>query len=181
MKKQSILISALFCIMVMAGCGQSEPVLPDTPETLPLQEALPETSEPLPLQDTPPEAPESTHEHQLSAGDNILEHEDVGYCGNTVTTISYHPAGINDGEAWEKSFWGSPSVSLTDLLRYLDYSGGTCRCMPEYTVDTEFGTGYGISLSEGYARYDGGQTDLTEEQIEEIQNILDEIRTTESL
>ena len=76
------------------------------------------------------------------------------------------------GEPWEASFAGSDSVALTDLLRYLDYSGDICRCLPEYNVDTEFGKGYGINLTEGYARYDGGQTPLTEEQIEQIGEII---------
>ena len=71
------------------------------------------------------------------------------------------------------SFWGDDSVALTDLLLYLDYSGDVCRCMPEYRVDTEFGTGYGINLTEGYARCGDGQASLTAEQAEQIQAILD--------
>ena len=58
-------------------------------------------------------------------------------------------------------------------LWYLDYSGDVCRCLPEYSVDTEFGTGYGVNLTEGYARSGGGQTDLTEEQVEQIREILE--------
>ena len=101
---------------------------------------------------------------------NVLEHEEAGYCGNTITTVS-RETGMG-GEPWEASFAGSDSVALTDLLRYLDYSGDICRCLPEYNVDTEFGKGYGINLTEGYARYDGGQTPLTEEQIEQIGEII---------
>lgn len=112
------------------------------------------------------------HSHSLSEGNNIVDHETAGYCGNTVTTVSFRGSDLC-GEPWEVSFWGSDSVALTDLLLYLDYSEGTCRCMPEYTVDTEFGTGYGINLTEGYARHDGGQVSLTEEQIGQIQEILD--------
>lgn len=115
------------------------------------------------------QAEEDGHSHPLSVGDNVLEHEAVGYCGNTVTTISRE--GQEDGVS--VSFWGNDSVELTDLLRYLDYSGGVCRCLPEYTVDTEFGAGYGISLTGGYVRYNGGQAPLTAGQVELIQGIFD--------
>jgi len=115
------------------------------------------------------QAEEDGHSHSLSEGDNVLEHEAAGYCGNTVTTISR--AGQADGDP--VSFWGSDSVKLTDLLRDLDYSGEVCRCLPEYTVDTEFGAGYGISLTGGYVRYNGGQAPLTAGQVELIQGIFD--------
>lgn len=115
----------------------------------------------------------SYHSHQPYDGNNIVEHEEAGYCGNTVTTVSFLPMG--EGNEWEKSFWGDDSVALTDLLRYLDYSGEICRCLPEYVVDTEFGQGYGINLSQGYARYGDGQAELTSEQIEDIRDILDRV------
>lgn len=117
------------------------------------------------------EAHMDEHSHSLAEGNNIVEHEAMGYCGNTVTTISCQIRQNDD--PWEVSFWGSDSVALTDLLRYLDYSGDVCRCLPEYTVDTEFGTEYGINLTEGYVRHDGGQVSLTEEQIRQIREILD--------
>lgn len=96
---------------------------------------------------------------------NVLDHEADGYCGNTVTKVK-------DYHGWEQSFWGSDSVAMTDLLRFLDYSGGICRCPVEYIVDTEFGENYGINLSEGFVRHDEGQTDLTQEQIELIREII---------
>lgn len=55
----------------------------------------------------------------------------------------------------------------------LDYSGDVCGCQPEYIVDTEFGSDYGISLTEYYARHDGRQVQLTEEQVLDIQEIID--------
>ena len=114
---------------------------------------------------------EKDHDHQLTEGDNIVPHEEVGYCGNTVTTVSREER-VWDAP-WEASFWGEDSVALTDLLLYLDYSGEVCTCLPEYSVDTEFGAGYGVSLTEGFARHDGGQVSLTAEQVEEIRAILD--------
>ena len=44
--------------------------------------------------------------------------------------------------------------------------------MAEFTVKTEFGDPYDVNLSQGYARCDSGQADLTEEQIEAIRAIL---------
>ena len=71
------------------------------------------------------------------------------------------------------------SVTLTDILVNLDYDPmHVCRCRPEYTVDTEFGTGYGINLTAGYARCDKGQADLTQEQIDTIAEIIEWAKTT---
>ena len=129
------------------------------------------------------EETEGEDAHSPALEDNILPHEPGGYCGNTVTTLRYTGgvAGPAEGsEAWERSFWGSPSVELTDLLLYLDYSGDVCRCLPEYEVDTEFSdTAYGINLTSAYARHDGKQVSLTQTQVEQIQAIIDQI-TAES-
>lgn len=118
--------------------------------------------------------PEGTgHSHQPAQADNILPHDAAGYCGNTTTTVSFQ----SPDESWEVSFWGGDSVELTDLLRYLDYSGDMCKCLPEYSVKTEFSEEpYGVSLTEGYARNGSGQAELTGEQVELIRGILDRER-----
>jgi len=113
------------------------------------------------------------HSHHPIEGNNIVDHENVGYCGNTVTTISNYSPESED--AWEKSFWGSDSVALTDLLLYLDYREDICRCMPEYRVDTEFGEDYGINLTEGYVRHGDKQVDLTPRQAETVREIIERI------
>lgn len=115
------------------------------------------------------------HTHLPAETDSTLEHESVGYCGNTLTTVTY--GGFSE-EAWSVTFMGSDSVALTDLLLYLDYSGDICKCLPEYTVDTEFGKGYGLSLGpdSSYARYEGGQASLTAEQVEKILAIIERQR-----
>ena len=150
------LILTLLLLALLTACGGSpipaEPTVPVPEETA----AAPE---------------EAPCVHRPFQGDNVTEHEAAGYCGNTVTTISREER-VWD-EPWEASFWGEDSVALTDLLLYLDYSGDVCRCLPEYSVDTEFGAGYGVSLTEGFARHDGGQVSLTAEQVEEIRAILD--------
>lgn len=114
---------------------------------------------------------EDVHSPAPAEADNILPHEQALYCGNTVTTVKFDAVGTTE-EKWEKSFWGEDSVRMTDLLRFFDYSGDICRCRPEYTVDTEFGEGYGINLSEGYVRHDGRQVTLTEEQTAELREII---------
>lgn len=87
-------------------------------------------------------------------------------CGNTITTIRF-----DDGKSF--SFMYGNSVEMTSILINLDYvEGSMCDCLPEYTVDTEFGTGYGINLTEGYARFDGGQVDLTQEQVDKLGEII---------
>lgn len=109
--------------------------------------------------------------HTLSEGGNVAAHEKTLYCGNTITSVTKEKWA--DGETWTADFWGEDSIALTDLLRFLDYSGEVCRCLPEYTVDTEFGDGFGVNLTEGYARYGDGQTDLTAEQLELIREIIE--------
>lgn len=105
------------------------------------------------------------HSHQLATQPEIVEHPTPGYCGNTFTTIRYL------GE--EYGFMGGNSVELTDLLRHLDYNPyKVCKCLPELSVETEFGT-YGVHLSEGYARCENGQAALTREQVQTIRNILE--------
>ena len=106
------------------------------------------------------------HSHSLAEQPQTVDDPVTGYCGNTMTTI------VIDGK--EYTFMGSDSVNLTDMLINLKYDPKqVCRCAPEFTVKTEFGEPYGVNLSQGYARCEEGQTDLTEEQIERIREILD--------
>lgn len=109
---------------------------------------------------------EDWHTHQPTEEEQIVSDPFVGYCGNTRTTIYF-----DDGKSC--SLMPGNSVYLTDVLHNLDYDKKKlCKCLPEYTVDTEFGLGYGINLTEGYARYDNGQAELTQEQIDKIKEII---------
>jgi len=106
------------------------------------------------------------HSHTLAEQPQTVDDPVTGYCGNTMTTI------VIDGQ--EYTFMGSDSVNLTDILINLKYDPmRVCRCVPEFTVKTEFGEPYGVNLSQGYAQCEDGQADLTIEQIEKIQKILD--------
>lgn len=105
------------------------------------------------------------HVHAPAAEPETVDDPVSGYCGNTVTKVTV------DGETY--SFWGGDSVDLTDILINLAYDPArVCRCMAEFTVDTEFGTGYGVNLTESFARCEAGQADLTAEQTEIIQGVL---------
>ncbi len=105
------------------------------------------------------------HSHQLAAEAQTVADPVTGYCGNTQTTLYI-------GEK-TYSFMYDHSVTLTDILINLDYDPHKlCKCLPEYTVDTEFHTGYGINLSQGYARCEQGQADLTQEQVDTIAAII---------
>ena len=106
------------------------------------------------------------HTHQPATEPQTVDDPVTGYCGNTWTTLH-----LPNGQDY--SFMYGHSVTLTDILANLNYDPmKVCRCLPQYTVDTEFGTGYGINLAEGYARCDKGQTDLTKEQVETIREII---------
>lgn len=103
-----------------------------------------------------------------------------GYCGNTVTEVvldeenlAFWGAESLPVDAGTYSFWGSDSVALTDLLINLDYQDDICRCLPEFTVNTEFGDGYGVNLTEHYVRYGDHQCPITEEQAELIRGVLE--------
>ena len=111
------------------------------------------------------------HSHQAAATAQTVDDPFVGYCGNTQTTLH-----IGDKEY---TFMYGNSVTLTDILLNLKYDPmRICRCRPEYTVDTEFGKGYGINLTAGYARCDKGQADLTQEQIDTLAEIIEWAETT---
>lgn len=108
----------------------------------------------------------SDHTHNPALEEQTVSDPVSGYCGNTITTIYF-----DDNKSYE--FWGGESVTITDILINLDYDKNKfCNCSPEYTVDTEFGTGYGINISEGYARCKDGQADLTQEQIDKLKDII---------
>ena len=111
------------------------------------------------------------HTHQVPAETQTTADPVAGYCGNTLTTLHI-------GEK-TYSFMFGYSVTLTDILENLHYDPKRiCNCLPEFTVDTEFGTGYGINLTEGYARCAKGQVDLTREQIDTIAAIVNWAETT---
>jgi len=110
----------------------------------------------------------NAHNHAHAETEELAQETVSGYCGNTVTVIYI------DGNA--VSFSGSDSVVLTDLLINLNYDPDKwCNCEAEFTVDTEFLTGIEVNLENCYARCERGQANLTEEQIQTIQDILNRL------
>ena len=77
---------------------------------------------------------------------------------------------INNGEF---SLSQADTDEVLKILVGLDYNPAkTCKCLPTYRIETEFGT-YGVHLTEGYARCEEGQAALTPEQIAQLRNILE--------
>ncbi|MBQ8894681.1 MAG: hypothetical protein IJ043_09795 [Clostridia bacterium] len=121
---------------------------------------------------TPDSSPSAAAEAPLPQQTAEEEETPNVYCGNTLTTLQLcDEFGTPNGE--EYTFMAGPSVTLTDLLRRLDYDPEkVCKCCSySIAVTTEFGGPYYISFSESYARCKEGQADLTPEQLETIQTI----------
>lgn len=144
MKKMGLLMLGVLLTVFLAACGKTQ-----ESETIPTKQATPSAE---------------THGHTAAAQPQISKDPEMLYCGNTFTKIYKNDV--------QYGFDGSRSVDLTDLLIHLQYTEPVCDCLPEYTVDTEFGTGYGISLDGCYVRHDGRQVSLTQEQTEKITEII---------
>ena len=144
MKKKIILFLCLVIALTFFACGK-------------LNEKNKETSV--------EETGETVGEEIIS--EEEIDPESVGYCGNMVTRIHI------DGK--EYSFMYSYSVSLTHMLRFLDYKTekAEVQYVVDLVVDTEFGNGYGVNLSEGFIVCDKGRAELTKEQVAEINEIVE--------
>ena len=67
-------------------------------------------------------------------------------------------------------------MDLLNLLKDQAYDvNQICRCTVEFTVVTEFGVEYHINLKEGFARCEQGQAFLSNEDMQNIQAILEEL------
>ncbi len=144
MKKMGLLLLGVLLTVFLTACGKTQTGL-----TAPTKQATPLAT---------------THTHETVATPRTEKEPQMLYCGNTMTTIRV------DNQKY--GFDGDRSVTLTDLLLHLQYTEPVCDCLPEYVVDTEFGTGYGISLDGCYVRHDGRQVSLTQEQTEKITEII---------
>lgn len=152
--KRIILLLLMLLLLCLTGCKKADP-----------ESAAPEPTTP------------ATEVSQTAE-----DPEPIGYCGNTLTTIQVCEAfGQATGE--EYTFMSGPSVTLTDLLLRLDYDPlKVCKCCDyDIAVTTEFGGPYYVSFREAYARCKNeegtlAQADLTAEQLQTIQQILEEQR-----
>lgn len=173
MNRRTKFLLALACVAALCACTIPQEAAVPTPTGGPAP-GQSQVQAPTLIPDAPPPETEDGHVHRPADRDTTLEHEPGGYCGNTMTTVTRVDGG---SVLWEKSFWGDDSVQLTDFLRWLDCSGPVCKCLPEYQVDTEFGSDYGVSLTGGYVRHGDGQAQLTQEQLEQLQELLRSIES----
>lgn len=107
------------------------------------------------------------HSHRFAEGGE--EGRSTGaYCGNMLTTVYL--------EEMNFTLAGRDSVTITDILANLDYDpDAVCRCVAEFTVDTELLSGIHVNLTQGFARCEKGQAALTEEQAQILQDIIDSL------
>ena len=114
------------------------------------------------------EEPPIDHSHRFAEAEETVEDPVTGYCGNMTVVI--------DMAGERHTISGSDAVAVTDILINLDYDPDrVCRCMTDITVDTETLTGIRLNLTEAFARCDRGQADLTEEQVQLLQKILEKL------
>lgn len=108
------------------------------------------------------------HSHRF-AEETEMTDSTGAYCGNTVTTVYL------GGE--EYSFGGTDSITITKILKNLPYDPAeTCRCMAEFTVDTEWLEDIEVNLSQGFARCELGQAALTEAQVTTLREIIEKLK-----
>mgnify|MGYP006967197368 CR=1 FL=1 len=109
------------------------------------------------------------HSHRFAEPGDPGEDEPSGYCGNLTVTVTIA------GES--HSLTGADSLAMTEILRDLPYDPSqVCRCMAEFTVDTELLSGIHVNLTQGFARCEKGQAALTEEQARILQDIIDSLQ-----
>lgn len=95
----------------------------------------------------------------------------IGRGDNTQTGDAKVTIYFRNGKS--HTFTSDDAVTMTTILTNLNYDKNRlCDCLSEYTVDTELGIRYGIHLTEGYARCDKGQAELTQNQIDTLKKIV---------
>lgn len=104
------------------------------------------------------------HKHSYAA-DTEPQEKEAGYCGLTQAWITV------DGETY--TLTGEQAIAVTDIVNNLPYDPEQiCRCMGEFTVDTETISGIDVNLTEGFARCSLGQASLTQAQAGTLLEIL---------
>ncbi len=107
------------------------------------------------------------HSHAPSREERDIAQESIGWCPPVDMTAT-----IFMGDEILKLEWNQ-ATALADILYFLPYSEESlCRCIPEFTVDIETEHLYEVSLSQYFVRYNGKQAALTEEQAEQMEEIL---------
>lgn len=129
-------------------------------EEIAADEAMPEA----PMENAAATAAAGDHDHAFAQGSDRTVNSPA-YCGNMEVTV--------DVAGESRVLSGTDAVMITDILVNLAYDPArVCRCMAEFTVDTETLTGIQVNLTEAFARCEKGQAALTEEQAEILREIL---------
>lgn len=108
----------------------------------------------------------SSHEHAPAAEPQTVDDPVDAYCGNTQASLT-----VNGETVW---FTYGDAVTLTDILINLAYDpASVCECEAEFTAGTEMAASpYEISLTDAFVRCGKGQALLTEEQVNELREIV---------
>lgn len=154
-----IIVSALVIVSVLCGCANYKSMPSEQKEISP---TLTESTKPT----------VTSHSHSNKIKDNLISNPMIGFCGNTVTTVT------KDGK--EYSFWGGDSVEITSMLVNLNLRDSVCECSPEFTVDIEMGEGFSLNLSKGWVRKGNRQTDLTYEQLDTFKCIISKLEKSDN-
>lgn len=111
----------------------------------------------------------TNHSHRYAEPSDSAPEIPSGFSGESVTRI------FVDGQ--EFALQGGDSAAVADILENLDYAPErVCRCMAEFTVDTERLKDIHVNLTQGFARCSLGQAALTQAQAELIRDIVNNLR-----
>lgn len=109
------------------------------------------------------------HSHRFAEAKKEAEEVPSGFCGNLVTRITL------DGV--QHDLHGADSDAVTNILKSLEYDPDTvCRCMTEFTVDTETLAGVQVNLTEAFARCELGQAALTGQQVAILRDVVENLQ-----
>lgn len=109
------------------------------------------------------------HSHRFAEAEEPDQEVPSGFDGNLTVTV------VIEGESY--SLTGADGLTMTEILTKLNYDpSAVCRCMAEFTVDTEPLSNIQVSLEQAFARCEKGQAALTEQQVTAIREIINCIR-----
>ncbi len=116
----------------------------------------------------------SSADSAVSDASSVIRINEIAYEQNPDDEAARLTAFSADLRNPEKvySLWDNDADKLLEVLTSLSYSGAACKCLPEYELVTKSGESYGISISEQYARFNSGQSQLTEEQLDKLTDVI---------
>ena len=112
--------------------------------------------------------------HNFKGIDELYDMEEQQFdAGKTSNLYTYKHIYCIQNDTLGSALTYEQLQQLDEILSVLDYDKSKlCYCMPEYEIDMGKGIKYGIHITEGYARCDKGQAELTQEQLDIIYDII---------